>query len=472
MATILLIDDDEAIRRALEAGLRTEGHEVHTAVDFTSALQTFKEESFDLVLTDVRLPDSDGLTLLRELKTLHPEVAAIVFSGEGTIETAVSAMRLGAVDYLQKPLRMREVLRAVSRALDNRRLTLENRQLKEEQASRRGAIIGSAGGLAAVMDLVGRVGPIKSPVLLIGESGAGKELIANSIHAKSVRNEKPFIKVNCGAIPQELIEAEFFGHEKGAFTGAVAAREGRFEAADGGSLFLDELGEMPLQTQVKLLRVLQEGTFERVGSTKTRKVDVRIIAATNRDLKAAIKAGTFREDLFFRLNVIEIVIPPLRSRHQDLPALIDFFIEKYAREFGRIVRGLNPEALDVVYHYAWPGNVRELENAIARGVALAQGDLVSLQDLPLSVAGTELARNRLPKEVAQVQDPDGRALLVAPLGISLAELEQIAIEKTLAFIGGNREKAAAMLGISHATLYRKLKEYRGLPQSSPTPTEG
>jgi DNA-binding NtrC family response regulator len=467
MATILLVDDDEAIRRALEAGLRTEGHEVYTAADVKSALQTFKEESFDLVLTDVRLPDGDGLILLRELKTLRPEIAAIVFSGEGTIETAVSAMRLGAVDYLQKPLRMREVLRVVARALDTRRLTLENRQLREEQASRRSAIIGSAGGLAAVMDLVDRVGPIKSPVLLIGESGVGKELIANSIHAKSARNEKPFIKVNCGAIPQELIEAEFFGHEKGAFTGAVAAREGRFEAADGGSLFLDELGEMPLQTQVKLLRVLQEGTFERVGSTKTRKVDVRIIAATNRDLKAAIKAGTFREDLFFRLNVIEIVIPPLRSRHQDLPALIEFFVKKYAREFGRIVHGLSPAALEVMYRYAWPGNVRELENAIARGVALAQGDLVSLQDLPSSLAERGATEASVKTQTVLPKDPAGRALLIAPLGISLAELEHLAIEKTLEFIGGNREKAAAMLGIGLATLYRKRKEYRGQTAEEP-----
>lgn len=458
MVKILVVDDDLEFRRVLEALLKNEGFQISLAANAQETIQQIEAETFDLVMTDVHLPDNDGTSLLRKIKELRPELACIVFSGEATIDLAVQAMRLGAVDFLQKPLRFKEVIRTVYRALEYRHLTLENRRLKEQLHRNSQTIIGAAGGLAAVMDIVDRIAGLKTPVLLTGESGVGKEIIANVIHQQSARQDKPLIKVNCGAIPETLIEAEFFGHERGAFTGAIASREGRFEAADGGTIFLDEIGEMPLQTQVKLLRALQEGTFERVGSTKTQKVDVRVIAATNKNLLDAIQQKTFREDLYFRLNVVEISIPPLRNRRQDLPALLEYFIGRYSKEFGRSIQGLSPTARNAVYAYGWPGNIRELENAIARGVALARSEWIELADLPTKLRDTTGQPQSPQNEMKQ--DENGRDIIQIPIGTSFEEIEHICIQRTLEAVGGHREKAAQLLNLSPATIYRKLKEWK------------
>lgn len=446
MATILVIDDDKNSRIALEAGLKTVGHEVLAATNGRDGLDICRDAVVDLVLTDFKMPGVDGIKFLQTVRKLKPDVAVVLLSGEGTIETAVRALKEGAYDYLTKPIRMREVLKCVAKAIEARRLVIENRALRDRIASLTvsGRVVCASAGLKKVIGVVEQVAPTRATVLITGESGTGKTVVAQAVHESSPRREGPFVTVSCAALPETLLEAELFGHEKGAFTGAVSAREGRFEAADAGTIFLDEVGEMPAQTQTKLLRVLQDGEFERLGSNRTVKVDVRIVAATNRDLKAAIAQRTFREDLFYRLNVVSIEIPPLRSRSEDIPPLVHHFTARHASENGKTITAVEPEAMSLLLSYSWPGNVRELENAIARAVVMAKGNTITKDTLPDTILATATEQH-------------GPQLPIA-VGMSLADIEKVTILKTIESAKGDKELAANILGIGIATLYRKLKE--------------
>jgi DNA-binding NtrC family response regulator len=384
MSVILVVDDDAPTREALATGLKKLGHEIHSAATGAAALDEVRRHEVDLAIIDLKLPDMVGTELFGALRILRPEAIAIMISGHATVDEAVSALKRGIYDFITKDFRMGELRKVVSKALETQKLLAENERLRQALQDRgpTGRIIGRAPALLKVIHLLNQIAPLKSTVLLSGESGVGKELVAEAIHYQSPRREKPLVKLNCGALPEGLIESELFGHEKGAFTGAIQQRKGRFELADGGTIFLDEISEMPGATQVKFLRVLQEGEFERVGGTQTLKGDVRIIAAANRDLEAEVAAGRFRKDLFYRLNVIHLTIPPLRERVEDIPLLGLHFLDKFCLENDRPAMGFSPEAMGALKSYAWPGNVRELQNVVERSVALCTGNMVELADLP------------------------------------------------------------------------------------------
>jgi DNA-binding NtrC family response regulator len=443
---MLVVDDESNARNALGELLREEGYAVETAADGFKALAKFDDFSPDLVLTDLRMPGMDGLELLRSVRKRDPEIAVIVMTAHGAVETAVAAMREGAADYLAKPLNFEELSLVVDRALERRRLRAEAGQLRERLSEKQKLhnIVGSSPAMQQVFDTIRRVAQSRASVLITGESGTGKELVAAALVECSARASKPFVKLHCAALAETLLESELFGHERGSFTGAVARRDGRFQQADGGTLFLDEIGELTPATQVKLLRFLQEHEFQRVGGNETIKVDVRVIAATNRDLPQLVKDGKFREDLFYRLNVVTIDVPPLRVRPSDVPLLAMHFLRKYAAENGRTVRGFSDEALDRIAKYRWPGNVRELENAIERAVVVCRGDEIQPADLPVTVGPGAEAESGLPK---------------IP-GAKMAELERYAILRTLEHVGGSTRKAATMLGISARTIQYRLKEYQ------------
>jgi len=444
MSVILVVDDDAPTREALETGLKKMGHELHTAGTGVAALEEVRRHPVDLAIIDLKLPDMEGTELFGALRILRPEAIAIMISGHATVEEAVSALKRGIYDFITKDFRMHELRKVVTKALETQQLLVENQRLREalQDKGPTGRLIGRGAALLKVLHLVSQVAPMKSTVLLSGESGVGKELVAEAIHFQSPRRAKPLVKLNCGALPEGLIESELFGHEKGSFTGATQQRKGRFELADGGSIFLDEISEMPPATQVKLLRVLQEGEFERVGGTQTLKVDVRIMAATNVDLEAAVAQGRFRKDLFYRLNVIHIPIPPLRERQEDISLLALHFLDKFCLENSRPTMGFSPEALDALQNYAWPGNIRELQNVVERAVALCEGNMVGLADLP--------------DEIRLHSPADDR--IVIPVGSSLEEIEHLAIIQTLKKTGGDKELTARLLGIGLATLYRRLKD--------------
>ncbi len=444
MSVILIVDDDTATREALEAGLKKLGHDIVLADSGSSALEEVRRRPVDLAIIDLRLPDFTGTELFEALRILRPEAVAIMISGHATVNEAVSALKKGIYDFITKDFRMQELRKVVSRALETQQILAENRRLRQalQEKSPTGRIIGRAPALLKVIQMVGQVAPMRSTVLLSGESGVGKELVAEAIHYQSPRQGKPLVKLNCGALPEGLIESELFGHEKGAFTGAIQQRKGRFELADSGSIFLDEISEMPTATQVKLLRVLQEGEFERVGGTQTLKIDVRVIAATNVDLEAAVASGRFRKDLFYRLNVINLKIPPLRERVEDIPLLALHFLDKFCLENNRPPMGFSPAAMTALKGYSWPGNVRQLQNVVERAVAFCQGDTVQLTDLPDEI------RHDTP-----VEDK-----MIIPVGASMEEIERLAVLSTLKKTGGDKELAARLLGIGLATLYRRLKE--------------
>jgi DNA-binding NtrC family response regulator len=412
------------------------------AADVPQSIALLQASTVDGVIVHHDPPDIDGMELLSALPALHPPV---LFIGSGRLEEAVRAMREGASDYVAAPANVQEVVGFLRKTVDGQR-PREGRTSGKSQAA---PVIGSCGGLRQVMEMVEQVAPARSAVLLVGETGTGKEVIAQSIHDASPRHSAPFVTVNCAALPEGLLEAELFGYERGAFTGAVGPRPGRFEVADGGTLFLDEIGEAPLAIQAKLLRVLQEGRFERLGSNKTLQVDVRIIAATNRDLRRAIEERRFREDLFYRLDVITIELPPLRSRRGDLPALLEHFLRKYAAENRKTVSGFAPEAIETMLAYDWPGNVRELENAVARAVVLTRSPVIPFELLPPSLR--------------REQAVSLREEMVFPVGTSLEQMERVAIQRTLELTGGQKERAASLLGIGVATLYRKLAKMQRLP---------
>lgn len=441
--SILIIEDEKIMRVSLADMLKAEGYTVLAAEDGASGLLALGQGDFSLVITDVRLPDVSGIAVLKKAVQDNPSLPVIVMTAYGTIDDAVEAMRLGAFDYITKPFALDELLIVIKRACEARQLTEENIRLKQElsEALNFPRIIGESKAMWHVLALLEKVSKTDSTVLLLGESGTGKELIASTIHYQSSRRDKPLIKVNCAALPDNLLESELFGYEKGAFTGAAARKPGRFEMADSGTIFLDEIGDLPQLTQTKLLRVLEERTFERLGGTESLRVNVRIIAATNKDLGKEIKKGAFREDLYYRLNVIPIELPPLRDRHDDIPLLIDRFVQKFNDQYGLTVK-LSQGAVTELCRYAFPGNVRELINIIERGVTLADGSVVDRKDLPPHVLKDKGARTRL-----------------LPLAEVAAEAEKSHILRILKVTQGNRTQAAEILGISRKTLWEKMSNY-------------
>jgi DNA-binding NtrC family response regulator len=449
MASILVVDDARSTLRALEVILSREGYTVLLATSGEEALTHIEKHDVDLLLCDVKMPKMDGLTVLRQVKTHDAGIAAVMMSGHGDINTAVVAMKEGAFDYLVKPVSKDDLLKTVQKALSVRSLIVENlllrRQVRDQFA--RAQVIGSSPAWQRVCRMVEQVAPSQATVLLTGESGTGKELIAALLHRLSPRAERPFIVLNAAAMPATLLEAELFGYEKGAFTGALQRKPGHFELADGGTLFLDEIGDMPLEIQVKLLRVLQDGTFKRLGGTHELQVNVRVVAATNKDLAKEVATEHFRQDLYYRLNVITVYLPPLRQRRQDIPLLAAHFLQKYAQENRKEITAIQQEALQHLMAYDWPGNVRELENVIERAVVLAQGPTITVVDLSLEDEQEKILLN-------------SSEYFVLPANATLAQIEKEAIIQALQRSEGNRQAAARHLDIGPATLYRKFKEYQ------------
>ena len=450
---VLVIDDEVNGAAALETLLKEDGYEVARAHDARSGLQHLEQVEPDIVLTDLRMPGMDGLELLARIKEIRPETMVILMTAYGTVKTAVKAMKLGAEDYLSKPIDVEELEVVLQKALERKGLLEEARTLRQrlEQKYRFDSLVGESLEMVAVFKAVRQVAPSSASVLLLGESGTGKELFAQALHQNSPRRNKPFIRVACAALPETLLESELFGHEKGSFTGAVYMRTGRFEAADGGTLFLDEIGDITPTVQVKLLRFLEEREFERVGGNRTFKVDVRIVAATHRDLKKRLEEGSFREDLYYRLNVIEIAIPALRERPGDVPLLAHHFLAKFADAHSKEITGFSDEVLALLLAHPWPGNVRELENAMERAVVLSNETILGPNHFPaLRKAAGEAPGAGAPSTALGVRIP----------GSALAELEREAILRTLEAVGGSTSKAASVLDISARKIQYKLKEYQ------------
>ncbi len=450
--SVLVIDDEISILNTLKAVLTDEGFTVFTANGSKAGLPLLEDEEPDAVLLDIWMPDQDGLDVLKEIRTRRPEQLVIMMSGHGNIETAVKATKLGAFDFIEKPLALERLLLVLKHGLINSDLTRENRALKK-QVKRGRQMAGQSAAVQAIRDLIAKVAPTTGSVLITGEHGTGKELIAHHLHAQSNRSRRPFIEVNCAAIPEELIESELFGHEKGSFTGATQKRRGRFDLAHTGTLFLDEIGDMSLKTQAKVLRILQEQKFERVGGSETLTVDVRIVAATNKDLRKEIQKGCFREDLFYRLNVVPFFVPPLRERREDIRELAETFLVELAAVHGRPARGLSPDALRVLETYIWPGNVRELRNLIERLTILAAPSTAGA-DLPYDATMV----SQLLRESPDYQ-PGESTVPSLRLREARSDFEKDFILRALKDSGGNVAKAAATLGIERTHLHRKIKTF-------------
>lgn len=441
--SLLVVDDEASNLLSLEKIFQRENMRVFSAENAKSALEILRKHRIQVVLTDLMMPGVSGVELLRGVKEISPDTEVVLMTAYGNVETAVQAMRLGAFDFVEKPLKRMTIVKSIRMAAERQSLVIENRSLRRKlELLTTREIIGQSGALRHVLDVATQAAPSSATVLILGESGTGKELIARYVHSKSSRASGPFVAVNCAAIPESILEAELFGHERGAFTGAIAKREGRFAKAKGGTLFLDEIGELSPAVQVKILRVLQEGEYEPVGGNSI-KADVRIVAATNRDLDVEVEAGRFREDLFYRLNVIAVTAPPLRTRREDIPLLVDHFIGVYCRKNNRNRLQVEPEVMAKLMDYSWPGNVRELENIVERAAVLCRSDIWAVSDLPQSVA--RAADNRA-------------SALTFELGTPLAEVEQRLIRETLRSTNGDKSLAAQLLGISARTIYRKLDE--------------
>ena len=442
--TVLIVDDQESIRLALSRMLSKEGYEVFLAENGESALDILREKKINVMLSDLKMHKMDGLRLLKASKLIKPEVEVILITAHGTIEKAVGAMKDGAYDFITKPFKKIVIANMIRKAIEKQALVVENKYLHEQLAhsehDRHADIIGQSDAMCDVIKLAEQVAPSQASVLIQGESGTGKEAIASLIHSIGARMDKPFVKVSCAALPDSLLESELFGYEKGAFTGAVNQKEGRFELAHNGTLFLDEIGEITPSIQVKLLRVLQEGEFERLGGTRVMKSNVRIISATNVDLASAIKQKRFREDLYYRLNVITINIPPLRERREDIPLIINHYLKVYQEKNDKSIGGISEEALNIMAGYQWPGNVRELKNVIERAVVLTQDRIITQKDLPENITG------------ARIED---RKFSI-PFGMPLREIEKKIIIETLKRSRGDKEVAAKLLGITPRTIYRKM----------------
>jgi putative PEP-CTERM system response regulator len=449
MPSILVIEDKDSMQKMLSATLESEGYEVDTAGDGQSGIERARQKKYDVVLTDLKLPKMDGMGVLSEFREIDPEASVILMTAYGTIETAVEAMRMGAFDFLTKPFDTDHLSVIIKRALENRRLVAENTILREEIANSLGMkqIIGNSDQIKESMDLVQKVSPSDTTVLLLGESGTGKELFARAIHRLSNRSKGAFVAINCAAIPRELLENELFGSEKGAFTGAVGRKIGKFEVANGGTLFLDEIGDMEMSLQAKLLRVLQEKNFERLGGTKVIETDVRIVVASNIDLKEAATKGVFREDLFYRLSVFPITLPPLRDRRSDITLLANYFIEKYCTEMNKKIKKLSSDAENLLGKYHWPGNVRELENTIERAIILCSGKTITPEHLAIRLPSANDIRLR---EGAGLKEVAAHAQAQAEKGL---------IKRVLSQTNGNKRKAAEILKVDYTTLFEKLKKY-------------
>ncbi len=442
---VLIVDDEANARTALAELLDDAGYSVSTAADGRTALLQMEQVDPDVVLTDLKMPGMDGLSLIERGRPMSPHTTFIVMTAFATIDTAVQAIKLGAESYLTKPLELDAVMAIVDRSLERTRLSREAAQLRDRFDDRfqLGNILGEHPSMQRLMKNIAQVARSRATVLIHGETGTGKELIAAAIHQNSKRKDKPFVKLNCASLSETLLESELFGHERGAFTGAMTRREGRFKQADGGTLFLDEVSEIPASVQIKLLRFLQEREFERVGGNETLKVDVRVVAATNRNLKQRVDEGRFREDLYYRLKVVQLDVPPLRVRRSDIPLLAHAFLRKYAHENDKPVRGLSEDALQHLMIYPWPGNVRELENAIERAVVMCEGDSIKRDDLPTSAHG-------------DLQN--GSVMALIP-GITMSELERVAILRTLDAVDGSTARAAEILGISQRKIQYRVKEW-------------
>jgi two-component system response regulator AtoC len=450
MRRILVVDDEENIRLVLRTLLKKHGYEVEVADSGESALGALESFDPDVILTDVRMPRMGGLDLLGALKAKQHPATVIVMSAYGNVDLAIEAMKAGAYDYVSKPFKPDEIVLTLRKAEERETLRRENRALREQiqKDNQFESILAKSAEMVAIFKTVSKIADFKTTVLITGESGTGKELVARAVHARSPRRSAPFVAINCGAIPENLLESELFGHKKGAFTDATSDHRGLFEEASGGTLFLDEIGELPVNLQVKLLRVLQEETIRRLGDPKDLKVDVRIIAATHRDLSADVKAGRFREDLFYRINVLSIHIPPLRNRRDDVNLLIDHFVTRNNARLGTNIRGVSTEGRKLLLEYAWPGNVRELENTIERAMVLAEGDILQTADLP--------------ERIRDALDPVQVHLASGELSIkkTTAAIEQILIRRALQKTKGNRTRAADILEISHRALLYKIKDYK------------
>jgi two-component system, NtrC family, response regulator HydG len=444
---ILVVDDDASHRAMLKAVLSAEGYRVQEADDGDAACRAVEQNIFDLVVMDLRMKRMDGDAAQRKMAAISPDTPVIIMTAFGSVRSAVKALKSGVRDYLTKPIDIDELKILINKTLHHQRLEEENVNLRQRLDAHFdfGHIVGRSPSMTELFETLALVAPSEATVLIQGESGTGKELVANAIHHNSPRKDKPFVKVNCAALPETLLENELFGHAKGAYTGAVGPQKGRFQLADQGTLFLDEIAEMAPATQAKILRVLQEKEFEPVGGTRTIRVDTRIISATNRNLEDEIAAGRFREDLFYRLNVVMVKVPPLRNRSTDIPLLADFFLHRYARKNNRRLKGIEPRAMDLLLRYAWPGNVRELENVMERAVIMARGNEVDPSHLPATLLDHDALKT--------AQTP------VLASGRSLKEVEKEMILKTLDDMGGNRTRTAKVLGISRRTLQLKLKAY-------------
>ncbi len=447
---ILVVDDEPGMRSLLGRVLAKSGYSVNAFENGADALESMNSEDYDLAILDIEMPSMNGIELLKKIKIKDTSLSVVMITAYGSLQSAVEAMRLGAYDYLSKPFEMEEIKHVVGKALERERLIRENRELHKEleEQYRFTGIVGKSPKMEEVYELVNQVAATNASVLIQGESGTGKELVARSIHYNSRRKGKPLVILNCAALAEGVLESELFGHEKGAFTGAIKRKAGRFELAHEGTLFLDEIGEIPVSTQLKLLRVLQEHEFERVGGEKTIKVDVRIIAATNKNLMEAVKEGRFREDLYYRLNVVNINIPPLRERKDDIPGLAEHFLAKFSGETGKKMEGIEPAAMDILARYDWPGNVRELENIIERAVVLEKGETVTTSSLPLTLRHEA-------EDTDVVKLPEGGGTLTDVL----EELERQLIVKALKDNGGSQTAAAAALGLKRSTLRYKLEKY-------------
>jgi DNA-binding NtrC family response regulator len=448
-ASILIVEDEPKMRRLLELQLAEEGFQARIAADAETGLQMLGKETFDVVVTDLKLPGMSGLEFLQAVKRVNADLPVVIMTAFGTVESAVDAMKAGASDYVLKPFSLAELVLVIRKELASHQLRQENRDLREALGRRYEYknIIAKSDKMQAVLALVERVAPTNSTVLIGGESGVGKDLIARAIHEHSQRANGPFVKINSTAIPETLLESELFGYEKGAFSGATTSKPGKFEVANNGTLFLDEIGDVPAAIQVKLLRVLQDREFERLGGTRTLKVDVRLVAATNRDLRAALEEGTFREDLYYRLNVVAIDIPPLREHKEDIPALAQFFLEKFARESGKPVHNITPSAMKMLMDFHWPGNVRELQNVIERAITLSAGSTLDVADIHIDTARR-----------AHVES--GSAVL--PEGMSMEQWEEELLREAIKRANGNKSQAARALGLSRNALRYRLSKM-GVP---------
>jgi DNA-binding NtrC family response regulator len=443
---LLLIDDDKTALDGLVKILAHDGYPVSGVLSGYEALNLLSRKTFDIIVTDMKLPGMGGLSLIHELRKKEEPIAIVVITAYSSVKTAVEAIKCGADDYLTKPINIEELALVLEKLWERQQLIVQNRLLKEKLKDKYkfSELVGSSPQMHRIFKMIEDVAPSTASTLILGETGTGKELVANAIHYQSDRACMPFVALHCAALSEGVLESELFGHEKGAFTGAVQLRKGRFELADGGTLFLDEVGELSLKVQVKLLRILEKGEFERVGGEKTIKVDVRLIAATNRDLEREVSEGRFREDLFYRLNVITIHLPPLRERREDIPLLSNFFVIKYAKKYKKELKGFTPEAMEALCAYHWPGNVRELENVIERSIVLCKKSVVAVDHLPKNI----------------VPNKEDISTIKIPLGTSLKEAEKEIIQKTLFMTSGSKKEAAKILGISSRKIEYKVKEWR------------